>query len=103
MIIQQETYLKHFGKKGMKWGQRKARKTAAKESAQKEYNRQQRVFMNTVMKDVKTRNPNELYAIKGTHGNIITTGKDFVDRVNMGMKFTDLYSTGKTIDQKINW
>lgn len=99
MIIEEDLYLEHFGKKGMRWGKRKAKKQAA----QKEYNRQQTVFMNKVMKDIKTRSPSELYAIKGTHGNIITTGKDFVDRVNMGMKFTEMYSTGKTIDQKQNW
>lgn len=94
MIIKENSYLEHYGKKGMRWGKRKARKEAAK----KEYAKQQKQFMDTVMKDIKSRSPSELYAIKGTHGNIITTGEDFIDRVNMGMKFTQMVSTG----QKIN-
>lgn len=94
MIIVEELYLKHYGKKGMRWGQRKAKKQAAKQ----EYARQQKAFMNKVMKDVGRRSPSELYAIKGTHGNIITTGEDFINRVNMGMKFTSMVSTGQTIN-----
>jgi hypothetical protein len=98
VIVAEEEYLEHYGKKGMRWGQRRAAKKEAKATAKKEHEKKVKEFTNSVIKDIGSRSPSELYAVKGSHGRLIVTGEEFASRVNMGMTFTSVQSTG----QKIN-
>lgn len=87
-----EDFLAHFGKKGMKWGVRRAKKKQEKAEAVKQ-------FRDSVIKDIGSRSPSELYAVRGKKGpTLIITGEEFVEKANIGMPFLSVQSTGMKID-----
>lgn len=93
MIIDAGVYLKHFGKKGMRWGQRSANPNSIKKLSRKQKRflanqEKAKSFMDTALKD-----PNVLIAL---NGHVIVTGKEFTDHMASGgllnVKMTRIYA-----------
>jgi hypothetical protein len=98
MIIDEE-FLTHTGVKGMKWGVRRANKKSAKVAKKAAKAKAEKEFTDMVIKDIGGRPLNHLYAVGGQNSRVVTimTGKEFVERASLGMKFDTINSTGMAI------
>jgi hypothetical protein len=109
MIIDEANDIAHFGVRGMRWGVRKPRDEAAraKKFGGKKTSRKERKAkaaadheraVKGVLEEVGRLGASDMYAIRGSQGNLIMTGEEFLRRMDRGMRVTDVVRTGQRIN-----
>ena len=88
-----DEFLEHFGVKGMKWGQRKARRAERAAAKDSFYQKKADDILKAAMKDSEDK-PRTLVALDGR---LVITGQQFVDHMARGgvmdISRTEIFAT----------